>query len=147
MKPYFKFILRQKPAICVSITAGFISCLNCKIRYSKLLCTLKTRFFDEFQGKKVSNPDGLRAFLTQKDAKNMFLRQCCLIEEWLYSRGFLVILLYNCSNPNHSSAYLHRSVPHTVKVLHGRYFRRLFQPWFCHKSSNPSKRCCNRPSF
>ena len=62
---------------------GFISCLNCKIRYSKLLCTLKTRFFDEFQGKKVSNPDGLRAFLTQKGAKNMFLRQCCLIEEWL----------------------------------------------------------------
>ena len=59
------------------------SCLNCKIQYSKLLCTLKTRFFDEFQGKKASNPDGLRVFLTQKGAKNMFLRQCLLIEEWL----------------------------------------------------------------
>jgi len=42
--------------------AGFIFCLNCKIRYSKLLCTLKIRFFDEFQGKKASNPEGLRAF-------------------------------------------------------------------------------------
>jgi len=82
--------MEAKPVIAPSrgsashqFTGGHDSCLNCKIRYSKLLRTLKTRFFDEFQGKKVSNPGGLRAFLTQKGAKNMFLRQCCLIEEWL----------------------------------------------------------------
>ena len=113
LKPYFKFILRQKPAICVSITAGFISCLNCKIRYSKLLRTLKTRFFDEFQGKKVSNPDGLRAFLTQKGAKNMFLRQCCLIEEWLKPLRFLL----SCFQFPHSMLISLNTVKRSAIVL------------------------------
>ena len=110
MKPPFKFVLRQKPAICVSIMAGFISCLNCKIRYSKLLCTLKTRFFDEFQGKKASNPDGLRVFLTQKGVKNMFLRQCCLIEEWLCSRPLHIsgiYTLYLTEYNNHKLRHQH----------------------------------------
>ena len=46
----------------------------------------------------MSNPDELRAFLTQKGAKNMFLRQCCLIKEWLYRRIGTQRRLCACNN-------------------------------------------------
>ena len=48
---------------------GTFSCIFLKLRFSKLLCTLKTKFFDEVQGKKVSNPVGLRILLPKKFAK------------------------------------------------------------------------------
>ena len=39
LKPHFKFILRKKDTVYISYGA-FFSCLNLKLRHSKLLCTL-----------------------------------------------------------------------------------------------------------
>ena len=54
LKPDFQFMLRKKFPKYAGYYENFLTCLILKIRYSKLLRILKSKFFNEVQGENGS---------------------------------------------------------------------------------------------